>query len=338
MLLTEQKIREIIHSIILKEMSYIPSNTVDAEGRQIGFQMIPGIDAKPGSKYINPNPRNKAKSFLNAPDKYEKALSYRLAAYPGCEIKFLMAPSNFDFVAFHLDRAAQDPNSVFNELNNALYRYFDITGVEEKVLNELSEELPDNTETNNFLTTIKRYADSVQTDQQGLIIYFGGHWSSPINAAANLPPTPFILFHQILDETHDFPIYHLTSILENFVENGPIEFSKRSKFYFLEGTNFKNTPIQDAREAALDLVIMAIGWLNPDNGTIMKDNATNPGLAGSNKPQDIIKRCLAPNYKNDIITIDYLLSESLHKYLIEAVNNFWSIFKGRVILTWSISS
>ncbi len=102
-----------------------------------------------------------------------------------------------------------------------------------------------------------------------------------------------------------------------------------------EGTGVKRS--QAFSELAINLLLMALGWLNPDDGTIMKDNATNQGLTGSSDPHDIIKRCLDPAYKNDEELISKLVSYRFHEYLIRGVAVMWKYFKGRIILTWSFN-
>jgi hypothetical protein len=174
------------------------------------------------------------------------------------------------------------------------------------------------------------------------LVYFGGHPRSPIpieddGMFSHDNPTAFNLLHQIVDGQY-FIQQKIEQLIEIFFKN----FSKNGKKLFqnynlhkgfFEGRNFLADT--DLREVFYNLVVMAIGWLNPDTGTIMKDNHTNQGLAGSNDPYDIVKRCLSVNLKEDAELIEILANSEFAEILRQAVEEFWKEIRGKLIVIFS---
>ncbi len=359
MLLKEQKLRQILRSIILSEM---------AMG---DFKMIHGPDpVEDFNTYKNLpniqqslNKRNISKNLLNSPEKYKEQLSWRLKAYPGCTINALIAPSDFTvrkiiFSSF-LNRA------------DGRQRSLDITQRVDEIIRKITENSIDNQNTQNFIISLQEYSKKISDDSQGLIIYVGSHINFPGQGID--PPTAFNMLHQIFDGFNLNDNYDKLQRLKAYcfskltrrepsnnsfavggADNYPsdkvmaaINTRKKSIFNFLKKQEILNFNINEFFEStamskttnpddiAINLMILAAGWLNPDDGTIMKDNATNPGLAGSSDPHDIIKRCLAPRLKNNQGLIDFLTNEGFADLLIDAVSFFWDTFRGKIILTWS---
>ena len=354
MLLNEIKLRRVIRSVILKEMGM---------GK---FKMMKGVNPKPHvslkRNYINHESndevKNIAPNLLRNPATYEKQLAWRLKAYPGCKIDVLIAPS--DLTTLRLLRRTS-----FNEkISGLTRRSFDITNHIDEFITTLESSSINDTESYDFLKTLKEYANEITNDNQGLLIYLGSHVNN-IKGGID-PPTAFNMLHQVFDgisrSSDDNRLEKLIEYcfhsLSKSIDSGSIPSDKvvtaantrkKSIFNFLkkpEIVNFNINEIFESRamfrttnpnDIAINLMVLAAGWLNPDDGTIMKDNATNPGLAGSSDPRDIVKRCLAPRLKNNQGLIDFLVKDGFADLLIEAVGYFWNYFRGRIILTWSFA-
>jgi hypothetical protein len=348
-----------IRSVVLKEMS------------MGDFKMIPGPDPIDNvNTYKNLpdiqqslNKKNISKNLLNAPEKYKEQLSWRLKTYPGCTIHALIAPSDFAIRKIIF--------SSFLNRSDGRQRSLDITQKIDELIKKITENSIDNQNTQNFINTLKEYSKKISDDSQGVIIYTGSHINFPgqgIDA-----PTAFNMLHQIFDgfnlnDNYDklqkLKTYCFSQLTRREPSNNPfavggadnypsdkvvaaINTRKKSIFNFLKKQEILNFNINEFFEStamskttnpddiAVNLMILATGWLNPDDGTIMKDNKTNPGLAGSSDPRDIVKRCLAPRLKKNQGLIDFLAKEGFADLLIDAVSFFWDTFRGKIILTWS---
>ena len=329
MLINENKLRNLIRSVI-KEMALSHK----------GIHPVGGIK---NSKYDITSGETmfgvqKNRFPLNAPKKFEKRLGWILKNYPGCTINSYMFPSNFDAAAFfknHLYAGSEMSNlqssrisDILTHEDEAIDRHIDITDRIDDIIYELSQELDEsNPSVQKMIASLHEAQALANDDQNGVLIYFGAHTS-----IMGHPPTPYNMMHQVVDTTRfrNDEIYQNLYELLFQVETADGESGVSSGFF--EG---KAQAISSDSESVTNLIFQSAGWLNPDTCTIMNDNPKNQGLAGSSDHHDIVKRCLAPKYKNDEDVIEQMVSLGFVDLLCQLLNKFWDMFRGRVILTFS---
>ena len=353
MLLSENKLRRVIRSIILKEMA-MPIKGQPGAPLASAFG---GVTAGQGNKTGAPNeefyhaPFEKKGSYVRKPGDelhdthYMKQLSWRLAAYPGCTIYAAIGLTDLDtamYIQDHMndDSAIAQAKPQFGD-TGGLCRMVDITENAEAVMQQLSENFDmQNPDVKKYFDDVYSKIKMVNSNDAGAIFYLGSHNT---NREFGDPPTAFNMLHQIYDGSYSNTnpyINEVNMVREDIYESIYEAYSDSDNdpdspetFACFEGRGVKSS--NSETEFALNLILMAVGWLNPDDGTIMKDNATNQGLAGSSDPYDIVRRCLDPAYKNDEELISRLVDANLHGNLINGVAAFWNTFKGRIILTYS---
>lgn len=287
------------------------------------------------------NPNNLQPDYNTS--RFATQLGWRLSAYPDVKVKFISAPSNFN-TYLSVDRGAL--NNFRDRYDSGVTRrHIDITGRANEFIKAISTEV--NVESSPQLKVFFQellQLDKLVAGDSGLagLVYFGGHPRSPVPIAddemfSHDNPTAFNLLHQIVDGQY-FVEQKIEQLIEIFFKN----FSKNGKKLFqnydlnkgfFEGRNFLADT--DTREAFYNLVVMAIGWLNPDTGVIMKDNKTNQGLAGSNEHYDIVKRCLSVRLKEDVELIEILANAGFAELLRQAVAEFWQEIRGKLIVIFS---
>jgi len=324
MLINENKLRGLIRQVI-KEMAHSFGGIHPTGGIKYPKDDI----TSPENTYGVQRNRNMAGISY---DKFQKQLDWRLKNYPGCNIYTYMFPSNFD-----IDEVLR--NNLFSRGNKSritdllsydatLSRAIDITDRIEDIIAVLSESLDENDPSvQKLFNTLRESTQLANNDKNGVLIYLGSH----ANDMAD-PPTAFNMLHQVVDSDHFQrfdPALELYETLDNIqLPNGK---SLNTPGVF-EGRALSRS---GDVEVVWSLILMALGWLNPDTCTIMSNNATNPGLAGSSDPHDIIKRCLAPMHKNNEELIEEIVSAGVSDMLCQCVGEFWNMFRGRVILTFS---
>jgi len=295
----------------------------------------------------------------NAPEKFEQKLKWILGNYPGCTIHSCMFPSNFDmhrFILNHIDAGTdQSPlesstiSDIITATDQGIDRVMDITDRVDDIIHELSQEFDVNDPTVQKLFNVLQESNQLVSDEKnGVLIYFGAHTNDMAD-----PPTPYNIMHQlaetgIFNEDEDF--FQLTDILSQCTAfDGTNGFDD---YGFFEGRAQSRSRMQ---QSSYNLIFQSAGWLNPDirlnkygkeiidkttgeskRGHIMSKNETNPDSLGSSNPYDITKRCLAPKYKNDRNLIKKMVSLGFVETLIRLIEKFWNIFRGRVILTFSM--
>lgn len=335
MLINENKLRNLIRNVI-KEMALSHKGI-----HPVGGIKNPEYDITSGQSAYGVE-RNRFP--LNAPEKFEKKLGWILKNYPGCTVHTYMFPSNFDAATFfHNHKYAggeyspyessrignmitQDSELSEDDLN--LDRNIDITNRIDDIIYELSQELDENDPSvQKLITTIREAKNLVNNKNDGVLIYFGAHSKAQAGS-----PTPYNMMHQVVDITK---FRESSAFVELFEALAEIETSDEQTGLdtgFFEG---RAQSVSGYAESIINLIVQSAGWLNPDTCTIMNDNPTNQGLAGSSDHHDIVKRCLAPKYKNDEDLIDQVVSFGFVDLLCQLLSQFWNMFRGRIILTFS---
>jgi len=305
LLLNENKLKNLIKKVI-QEMAH-------------SYGGIHYVGGDINQKYdIQPHERNR--TMTNIPnEKFSKQLDWRLKNYQGCNIHTFMFPSNLATKAILVDK----------QIINRFDRFIDITDNIEEIISILSEALDIyNPSVQKLFNTLRQSTDLAADDANGVLIYLGSHTETDTD-----PPTPFNMLHQIVDSAS------FEDISFSFDEI----YQKIKRITTSDGTNAlaagvfegKAQAVSQATDVIFNQIIMALGWLDPDTCTIISTNPTNSDLIGSSNPYDIVKRCLAPKYKNDSAFINKLISINFEKLLCQCVKDFWDIFRGRVILTFS---
>ncbi len=270
-------------------------------------------------------------------------LGWRLSAYKGVHVKFISAPSNFN-TYLSVDRGAL--SSFKDEYDSGITRrQIDITGQAKQFIQALSTEIKSvsSPQIQGFFQELLALDKQVANNpKMSGLVYFGGHPRQPVSIddesySSHDNPTAFNLLHQIVDGQY-FVEEQTQKLIDILYHTQLKDGQKLHEKYnlqkgFFEGRNFLAFTL--IGEVMYNLVVMAIGWLNPDTGEIMKDNKTNLGLAGSNDPRDIVKRCLSPNLKNDLDLIDTLANHGFADILRQAVQEFWNEIRGKLIIIFS---
>jgi hypothetical protein len=335
MVINENKLKNLIRNVI-KEMALSHKGI-----HPVGGIKNPEYDITSGQSGYGVE-RNRFP--LNAPEKFEKKLGWILKNYPGCTVHTYMFPSNFDAATFfHNHRYAggeyspyessrignmitQDADLLDLDLN--LDRNIDITDRIDDIIYEISQELDENDPSvQKLITTIREAKNLVNDEHNGVLIYFGAH--SKVQAD---PPTPYNMMHQVVDISKFRDSNAFIELYEGLAEIETSDEKTGLDKGFFEG---RAQSISSYAESIVNLIIQSAGWLNPDTCTIMNDNPTNQGLAGSNDPYDIVRRCLSLKYKEDNDTIEQMMSFGFVDLLCQLLKQFWNMFKGRIILTFS---
>ncbi len=278
-------------------------------------------------------------------DKFQTQLDWRLKNYPGCNIYTCMFPSNLDiddiFKNNHLFGTGESRIKDLLSYDTTLSRAIDITDRIEDIIAALSESLDENDPSvQKLFNTLRESTRLANNDKNGVLIYLGPHTNDMAD-----PPTAFNMLHQVIDSDHfqTFDLSHeLYQALDDIKLPNGLSLLELERIKLPNG-NEKTQGAFEGRalsrssdyEVVWSLILMALGWLDPDTCTILSDNPTNPGLAGSSDPHDIIKRCLAPMYKNNEELIEEIVSVGVSDMLCQCVGEFWNMFRGRVILTFS---
>jgi len=350
MLINENKLRGLIRQVI-KEMahSFGGIHNIDDTGIKNPKYNVTSDQSTMGQ--YGANERNLFPS-KNYPDVFKKRMDWHLKHYPGCDIHTFMFPSNFAISDFFDDHLLVRPEtSRISDLivqNETLDRTIDITDRLDDMIYELSQELDENNPSVRKLFEVLRDSKQLASNNKnGVLIYLGAH-----TEGMGHTPSPFIILHQYIDSdvfssseaANDMQT--LLSRVKTFnKESNPPRYISGSSPGFFEGAAQK---ISDDTDAIWNLILQSAGWLDPKveipedpkgiplKGKFLEKNPKNIrlGLSG-NERTEIVRRCLAPQYKNDNELIGNMVSLGFVELLCDLLNEFWDSFRGRVMLTFS---
>jgi hypothetical protein len=329
MLINENKLRNLIRNVI-KEMALSHKGI-----HPVGGIKNPEYDITSGQSAFGVE---KNRFPFSSPEKFEKKLGWIFKNYPGCTIHSYIFPSNFDASTFfqnHLHAGSDMSNLQSSRISDIITfgdqttdRNIDITDRVDDIIYEISRQLDESDPSvQKMITSLHEAQDLISDDQNGVLIYFGAHTDN-----MGHPPTPYNIMHQLVDTTRFRDSEIFQTLYEGLYEVQTADGNLGTDRGFFEG---RAQSISSDSEPIINLIFQSAGWLNPDTCTIMNDNPTNRGLAGSSDHRDIAKRCLAPKYKEDEDVIDQLLSFGFVDLLCQLLNEFWNMFRGRIILTFS---
>jgi hypothetical protein len=208
-------------------------------------------------------------------------------------------------------------------------RVMDITDRVDDLIYELSKEFDVNDPTvQKFFQVLQESNQLISDDKNGVFIYFGGHTIDHGD-----PPSPYNMMHQVVDSSRfqdDHDVARISILLDNAITYDGKNASEDPGFF--EGRAQSQSY---GLQAVYNLIFQAAGWLDPDTGMILSNNPTNLGTKGLSDEADIVRRCLAPKYKNDTQLIQYMVTAGFVGLLRKVITKFWNMFRGRIIVTFS---
>jgi len=330
MLINENKLRGLIRQVI-KEMahSFGGIHNIDDTGIKNPKYNVTSDQSAIGQFGVKERNLFPSKNY---PEVFKKKMDWHLKHYPGCDIHTFIFPSNFAIHDFFNDIADSEENRISDIIKKVdsgnLNRNMDITDRIDDMIYELSQVLDENNPSVGKLISVLRDSKELASnDKNGVLIYLGAH-----TRQMGHNPTPFIILHQYIDSILFQESETANSMVELLSEVETFDGKSGVSRGFFEGTAQK---ISDDTDAIWNLIIQSAGWLDPE-GKFLEENPKNIRLDLIGKGDtEIVRRCLAPEYKNDNQLIENMVSLGFVKLLCALLNEFWDSFRGRVLLTFS---